>query len=664
MAIKLSIDVDDKGTVKVKEFGKQADSTAKKASRAAGKINTAWRGVGKGLTSITKGVFNLKNAIVVLAGSAGIGKLISSTAKMGDQFHKMAQRTGLSVKTLSEMAHVAELSGTSISSLEVGIRRMTRAAFEANQGLATYERAFDEIGVTVTDTSGKMKSQTQIFDETLFALAGLEDKTKQAAIAQQIFGRSGTNLIPILNAGEGGIKAMRQEAERLGISMSSAGAQAAADYTDAMARVKASFVGVRNAIFLPLLTKFADKMNSFAIVISNMATDGTLKAVVNNLSNMANNLKEGFNLKENINLMNSFLKSITGIATVIATPFALLADSFNALKVNFNGAKLLIAETRLLFIKFLKEGTEKLIDFIFMLNKLPQVSIPLDGLMEDFNSLSRAEFKAASEAERLTNKILEQGENLFVTDDIIKSSVETLVMLDNNIIQTGSDINTLNTNMSDLGNTSGATKTDFQKLNEEIKLISGAASRLGGIIKGSLIDQWSRGINVIEAFKERAKAAVLDIAATILSKAAILALVAPFTGGLGGAAVALGGKGTSVLGALLGGVFAQGGMIKKGTTGRSDNVPILASKGEYVMSADAVRSIGKNRLDNMNKTGKIKYADGGIIGGGIGTSRTGENNVNINFNVSTIDAENFTQFMQDKGFGVIETGIRERKLEV
>jgi hypothetical protein len=38
---------------------------------------------------------------------------------------------------------------------------------------------------------------------------------------------------------------------------------------------------------------------------------------------------------------------------------------------------------------------------------------------------------------------------------------------------------------------------------------------------------------------------------------------------------------------------SHGGMIKHGTTGTADDVPIMASKGEFVMTADAVRNAGQ-----------------------------------------------------------------------
>jgi len=39
--------------------------------------------------------------------------------------------------------------------------------------------------------------------------------------------------------------------------------------------------------------------------------------------------------------------------------------------------------------------------------------------------------------------------------------------------------------------------------------------------------------------------------------------------------------------------YSHGGMIKHGTTGTADDVPIMASKGEFVMTADAVRNAGQ-----------------------------------------------------------------------
>jgi cell wall-associated NlpC family hydrolase len=63
---------------------------------------------------------------------------------------------------------------------------------------------------------------------------------------------------------------------------------------------------------------------------------------------------------------------------------------------------------------------------------------------------------------------------------------------------------------------------------------------------------------------------------------------------------------------------AGGGAISGAGTGLSDQIPIMASNGEYVLKAAAVRKVGKRNLDNLNgNSGRSanteRYATGGQV---------------------------------------------------
>ncbi|MEB2328109.1 MAG: hypothetical protein OZ926_14800 [Pseudomonas sp.] len=61
--------------------------------------------------------------------------------------------------------------------------------------------------------------------------------------------------------------------------------------------------------------------------------------------------------------------------------------------------------------------------------------------------------------------------------------------------------------------------------------------------------------------------------------------------------------------------FATGGLIRGPGTGTSDSIPALLSNGEYVIRAAAVRKLGKNALDLLNRGIPIpRFADGGLVG--------------------------------------------------
>jgi len=177
---------------------------------------------------------------MTLVGGAILGALTAAAkgfASMGDELDKMSSRVGASVEFLSALSHAAQIGGTDIKAMETGIRRMQRTAMDATRGLSTAVDTFDELGMSVYGLDGNLKQTEALFMESAAALAKLDNNTKKAALASMLFGRAGTQLLPMLKDGKAGLMAVMQEARELGLVMSTEDATAAAELTDQMTRL-------------------------------------------------------------------------------------------------------------------------------------------------------------------------------------------------------------------------------------------------------------------------------------------------------------------------------------------------------------------------------------------------------------------------------------------
>ncbi len=84
---------------------------------------------------------------MVVVGTAITGALSVMTvqwAKAGDEVAKLADKTGLSVETLSELRHAANLSGSSLASFETDIKRMQSTIIDARDNLSTAVRTLQD----------------------------------------------------------------------------------------------------------------------------------------------------------------------------------------------------------------------------------------------------------------------------------------------------------------------------------------------------------------------------------------------------------------------------------------------------------------------------------------------------------------------------------------
>ncbi len=177
-------------------------------------------------------------ATILAAGAMSVKQF----ASMGDEVQKMALRTGFSTEALSELRHAADLSGTSLASLEKASRTLSGAILDAGFGLETYVRAFDQIGLSYERL--KPLSPEEQFIAVMEALAGVTDESERAALAADLFGRAGTQLLPMLVDGTEGLKNMRQEAHDLGIVFDQEAANKAAEFNDALTKLKGSVSGI------------------------------------------------------------------------------------------------------------------------------------------------------------------------------------------------------------------------------------------------------------------------------------------------------------------------------------------------------------------------------------------------------------------------------------
>ena len=172
------------------------------------------------------------------AAVAGLGFAIKGAIDEADKMGKMAQSFGVPVEELSRLKHAADLSDVSIESLGTAMGRLSRNMSDVAAG-ATSEaaNAFAALGVSVTNSEGGLRSSSEVMADVAEKFAGMQDGAQKTAFAIQLFGRSGADLIPMLNAGKTGLQEMAAEADALGIVIDTKTAKAAEAFNDNLTRL-------------------------------------------------------------------------------------------------------------------------------------------------------------------------------------------------------------------------------------------------------------------------------------------------------------------------------------------------------------------------------------------------------------------------------------------
>ena len=143
----------------------------------------------------TFGAFGL-----IISGGAFVG-LVKGAIDSADAFGKMADQTGIAANTLQAYVNAGKLAGVSQETIDKGLRRLAQSMREADQGVATYKDSFDALGISVRTVDGTFKTSEQVLAEISDKFANMENGATKAALAMEIFGRSGASLINLLNGG-------------------------------------------------------------------------------------------------------------------------------------------------------------------------------------------------------------------------------------------------------------------------------------------------------------------------------------------------------------------------------------------------------------------------------------------------------------------------------
>lgn len=199
--------------------------------------------------------------------AAGAAYAIKGAIDEMDQISKTAQKIGTTTEALSALQYAAKLSDVSVGQLQAGMTRLVRAQAEAARGTERYVDLFGAIGVAAVNADGTLRNSADVMTDLADVFASLPDGATKTALAVELLGRSGADLIPLLNGGATGLAEMRIEAERLGLVISGEAGRAAEEFNDNITRMGAAVRGAAieaGAQLLPVLSDLSGQVVSMA----------------------------------------------------------------------------------------------------------------------------------------------------------------------------------------------------------------------------------------------------------------------------------------------------------------------------------------------------------------------------------------------------------------
>jgi TP901 family phage tail tape measure protein len=166
------------------------------------------------------------------AASAGAAYAIKSQLDMADQLGEAAQKFGLSTEALSRLRYQAEMSGVEFEAMGAGILKLTKNMAAAAGGNKQAAAMFDNLGVSVTNADGSLRSAEEVFYDLSEVISKMPDGAEKTALAMQFLGKGGADLVPALNQGRSALEQFAEDAASMGLVLSKETTDAAGNFND------------------------------------------------------------------------------------------------------------------------------------------------------------------------------------------------------------------------------------------------------------------------------------------------------------------------------------------------------------------------------------------------------------------------------------------------
>lgn len=172
---------------------KANESITKTDEKAQGLGSKLLKGIG------TAAKWGAGIAVAAGTGAVALTKVALSAADTAGEIDRLSQTTGMTTDEFQRWDGVMKKYGYSMEQASGDLAALGEKAMDAAAGAGEGAELFGKLGVVVTDNEGKLRSQQDIFNDTITALQGMENVTERNAIASALLSTTGEELVPILN---------------------------------------------------------------------------------------------------------------------------------------------------------------------------------------------------------------------------------------------------------------------------------------------------------------------------------------------------------------------------------------------------------------------------------------------------------------------------------
>lgn len=276
--------------VSIASWSNIASTAISIVSKAIEKIKELAKKAFEIIKGAAEGIYNAFKKLGEIAGKtvSSFLDLSGEVADFTDEIDKNSKKAGMAASAYQKWDYIMKINGTSMSENMQAFKKLTNSIDDARNGSKNATALFKELGISMKDL--KTLSPEEIFEKSVYALQNVSDETRQAALANDLFGRSGQALQPLLDSTSEATKELADQAERYGLILDDKTISAGVKYKDSLTLLNATLDTLKANLIGGFLPGLAQVTQGLAGLIAGV--DGADQDVKKGVDSMVENFNK------------------------------------------------------------------------------------------------------------------------------------------------------------------------------------------------------------------------------------------------------------------------------------------------------------------------------------------------------------------------------------
>lgn len=331
--------------------GEEMTSLGDVVNQLAGKLGI---NLPQGATDALNGMkgFSAGTVAAMTAAAAAIAAVIKvveevarttlQVAAQVDEYVTESMITGVPTEMLQAWDYAAPLIDVDAETIKGAMTKITRAMGEANSGSESAQTAFSGLGVSITDSSGQLRSAEEVFYDVVDALGRVGNETERDALSMDLMGKSAQELNPLILQGSGALKDYAAQARAAGYVLDEQQIKKLAEVDDAYQTLQLTIEANRKQLAADFAPAAKAAMELFTDVVQKAGDMLRQSGLIENLASIIESLVDiiraagdilsgipGFN--QGLSLVKATLGGIAQFVALIADTADVIAGLFQVI---------------------------------------------------------------------------------------------------------------------------------------------------------------------------------------------------------------------------------------------------------------------------------------------------------------------------------------------